>query len=244
MTIRLAPASIKPAPPARRAFSLIEVLVVIAIIAILVAMLMPVLRVANESARTVRCATQLRQMGQAIFNYASANRGMVPPWGAANKIDTLNTQLSHGWIAMLSRYAGATAASPLYHCPAFPYDDATVTYFMTAHWENLQSPPLHSIALGRIKLASEFLLVAEATAQRVYIPPFGTYNAPLDNTDKDDSGHKDLVFFGEPGGYNMHRTGNNILFADGHVSLFRHYDPHAITYSPDKMQNWDDVTPQ
>jgi prepilin-type processing-associated H-X9-DG protein len=183
-------------------------------------------------------------MGQGIFAYASANRGMAPPWGGKNKIDTSNSPLSRGWIAMLARYSGAKADSPLYHCPAFPYDDGTVTYFLTAHWENLQSPTAHSIALGRIKLASQFLLVAEATAQRVYIPPFGTYNALEDNTDKDDSGHRDLVFFGEPDGYNMHRTGNNILFADGHVSVFKRHDPYGITYSPDKMQNWDDVTAQ
>ncbi len=53
-----------------------------------------------------------------------------------------------------------------------------------------------------------------------YIPPFGTYNAIRDNTDKDDSGHQDLLFFGEANGYNMHRSGNNILFADGHVQVF------------------------
>jgi prepilin-type N-terminal cleavage/methylation domain-containing protein/prepilin-type processing-associated H-X9-DG protein len=228
----------------RRAFSLIELLVVIGIIAILLGMLLPVLRVANESARALRCASQLRQIGQAIFAYATNNRGISPPWGGAFKIDNDNTPLSGGWPAMLWRYTGVKADSPLYHCPNFPYDDSTVTYFLTAHWENLQSPSAHSIALGRIHLSSQFLLVAEATAQQAYIPPFGTYNAPADNTDKDDSGHQDLLFFGEPGGYNMHRNGNNILFADGHVSIFKHYDPHALTYSPDQMQDWTDVTGQ
>ena len=100
----------------------------------------------------------------------------------------------------------------------------------------------HSIPLGRVRLSSQFLLAAEATADRAYIPPFGNLKKPEDNTDKDDSGHRDLVFFGEPGGYNLHRNGNNVLFADGHVAIFRRHDPTALTYSPSEMQNWDEVT--
>ena len=226
------------------AFTIIELLVVIGVIAVLIALLMPTLRVANDSARAVRCASQLRQIGQAIYAYAANNRGLTPPWGGAFRIDNSNSPLSRGWIAMLWRYSGVRADSPLYHCPAFPYDDRTVNYFLTARWENLQDPPAHSIALARVRLASQFLLVAEATAQRAYIPPFGNHNDPFDNTDKDDSGERDLVFFGEAGGYNMHRAGNNVLFADGHVGIFRRHDPQALTYGPDKMQNWDEVTGQ
>ena len=230
--------------PRLRAFSLIELLVVIGIVTVLMAFLIPALRVANDSARAVRCTSQLRQIGQAVFAYAANNRGLTPPWGGAFRIDNSGSPLSSGWIAMLHRYSGAGADSPLYHCPAFPYDDRTVTYFLTAHWEHLQVPEVHSIALARIRLSSAFLLVAEATAQRAYIPPFGTLNKPADNTDKDDSGHRDLIFFGEAGGYNMHRAGNNVLFADGHVSIFKRHDPHGLTYSPDRMQNWDEVTGQ
>jgi len=52
-----------------------------------------------------------------------------------------------------------------------------------------------------------------------------------------------LTFFGEDDGYNMHRAGNNILFADGHVAPFKQFDPRYLTYSPHNFQNWDDVTP-
>src|SRR5437667_6993232 len=150
-------------------FSIVELLVVVGIIAVLMALLMPTLRVANDSARAVQCAGQLRQIGQGIFAYAANNRGVTPPWGGAFKTDDSNSPLSRGWIAMLWRYSGAKADSPLYHCPAFPYDDRTVNYFLAAHWEHLQSPEAHCIALGRVHLSSEFLLVAEATAQRAYI---------------------------------------------------------------------------
>jgi len=228
----------------RRGFSLVELIVVIGTIAVLLGLLAPVLTVARESARAVRCGSQLRQIGQAIFGYAASNRGLTPPWGGRFRLDDSNDPLSQGWIAMLSRYSGAKANSPLYHCPAFAVDDDTVNYFLTARWENLQSPPAHSIALSRIRLTSQFLLAAEATSPRVYIPPFGDYKKPRDNTDKDDSGHRDLVFFGEAGGYNMHRSGNNILFADGHVRIFKRHDATAITYCPDRIENWDEVTGQ
>ena len=227
----------------RPAFSLIELVVVIGIIAILMALLMPTLRIAHESSRTLRCASQLRQIGQGIFNYAAGNRGATPPWGGKFRIDDSTNPLSRGWPAMLWRYTGVKADSPLYHCPAFPQDDQTVTYFLTAHWEHLQSPPAHSIALSRVRLSSAFLLVGESTAQNAYVPPFGTRKGTIDNTDKDDSGQRDLLFFGEAGGYNMHgRLGNNILFADGHVAAFKKHDPQALSYHPDQLKNWDQIT--
>ena len=233
-----------PASRPRAAFSLIELIVVIGIIAVLLAFLMPTLRLATDASRAIKCASNLRQIGQAIHAYAAGNRGMTPPWGGAFRIDDSGSRFSRGWIAMLWRTTGVKADSPLYHCPAFPVDDRTVNYFLTAHWEHLQVPEQHSINLGRVRTSSAFLLAAESTVQGAYIAPFGTSKDPFDNTDKDDSGQRDLVFFGEPGGYNMHRAGNNILFADGHVSIFKRHDPHAITYSPDRMENWDEVTGQ
>src|SRR6266496_2892334 len=65
--------------PKRRAFTLVELLVVIGIIAILVAILLPVLRGARESARSVQCLAQLRQVGQMLYIYATQNHGMIPP---------------------------------------------------------------------------------------------------------------------------------------------------------------------
>ena len=67
----------------RRAFSLIELMVVIGIIAILVALLLPTLTRVRESANTVKCAAQLRQIGQAIHNYAGAHDGMLPAWAGS-----------------------------------------------------------------------------------------------------------------------------------------------------------------
>lgn len=66
--------------PARRAFTLVELLVVIGIIAILIAILLPTISSANKQAKTTACAASLRSLGQALTGYASENRGHYP-WG-------------------------------------------------------------------------------------------------------------------------------------------------------------------
>jgi len=64
--------------PRRRAFTLVELLVVIGIISVLIAMLLPTLGKAREQAKKVSCASNMRQVGQAIFMYANDNKGFTP----------------------------------------------------------------------------------------------------------------------------------------------------------------------
>src|SRR3954463_14569787 len=68
----------------RFAFTLIELLVVIGIVAVLLGLLLPTLSRVRESANTVKCAAQLRQIGQAIIGYASGNGGMLPAWSGSH----------------------------------------------------------------------------------------------------------------------------------------------------------------
>jgi prepilin-type processing-associated H-X9-DG protein len=60
------------------AFTLVELLVVIGLIAILIALLMPALGRAREAARTVACASNIRQIGIASLVYANRNQGYLP----------------------------------------------------------------------------------------------------------------------------------------------------------------------
>jgi prepilin-type processing-associated H-X9-DG protein len=59
-------------------FGLIEVLVVIGLIALLIAGFLPSLCRSRETANRVKCASNLRQIGQAILLYGNDNRGAYP----------------------------------------------------------------------------------------------------------------------------------------------------------------------
>lgn len=74
-TMTCSPRSAQPSSGViRRAFTLIELLVVIAIIALLVSILLPALASARDAARTLVCASGLRQMGVSLTTYGNENK--------------------------------------------------------------------------------------------------------------------------------------------------------------------------
>ncbi|MEO6435926.1 MAG: prepilin-type N-terminal cleavage/methylation domain-containing protein [Tepidisphaeraceae bacterium] len=59
-------------------FTLVELLVVIGIIALLISILLPTLSRAREAANTVKCASNLRSVGQGMSLYVAENKGTLP----------------------------------------------------------------------------------------------------------------------------------------------------------------------
>ncbi len=62
----------------RSALTLLELLVVLAILALLIALVLPAVQKARESAGRMRSANNLRQIGIAMHNFASAHNGELP----------------------------------------------------------------------------------------------------------------------------------------------------------------------
>jgi prepilin-type N-terminal cleavage/methylation domain-containing protein/prepilin-type processing-associated H-X9-DG protein len=82
MTIPHRRQALDQAGHARRAFTLVELLVVIGIIALLISILLPSLSKAQKAARRTVCMSNFKQMYFALQMYSSDNRGWIFPVGA------------------------------------------------------------------------------------------------------------------------------------------------------------------
>lgn len=94
-----------------KGFTLVELLVVIGIIALLISILLPTLNRVRESGNRVKCASNLRQIGLALRQYANENRANTYPRTEGNSAATSATWGTGGSSAT-SPAASSTVADP------------------------------------------------------------------------------------------------------------------------------------
>jgi type II secretory pathway pseudopilin PulG len=140
-----------------RAFSVVELIVVMGLISVLMAMLLPALAASRETAKMVQCQSNLRQIGQALFEYANVYGGKLPLWSGWNVYpDGSSPEDDPGlaWTEELAFTFNQTPLSQVYDCPAFPVD-VPMNYFLEARWSHLHGR--HNIKLTEVRLSSDYI---------------------------------------------------------------------------------------
>lgn len=193
---------------ARRAFTLVEILVVVAVMGVLAALLFAAFQRARESGRRAVCQSNLKQMAAAMQLYLQDNGGKFPV--ASTTTVTGGVTSSIEWDAALLPYL---SSRKLFECPSVPtprpsdtpldyqlgrdineWIDANPSTTLQGHWV-----PQHETQFSQ-SAATE--LFEEQSVLDDGVPLTGR---PIQTS----CGTQFMV--------NLHFDGSNLAYLDGHV---------------------------
>ena len=223
-------------------FTLVELLIVIVIIVILASMLLPALNRAKEQAKTIKCASNLKQLGICTAMYSDSYNSNIPPmWYTAN---WSQTDVESRWFFVIKsiepgyKYYGNVVIgdeSSTMVCPAVS-GRSTLKYALNTYGGNYGSLFRTASTLtswngpgkfSRIKNASSLMMAMDGVVQAGGFPTSLVYS--IDNGlgniswgfTRDANGNGILDSFSPTVDFNyasIHHAGKiNALFVDGHV---------------------------
>ena len=201
-------------------FTLIELLVVIAVISLLVSILLPALSKVKETAKSIQCKNNLKQMFITVESYSSDYGSYIPPARFYSVDSKINGVSEPYWFAYLYRFylSNMSGMMPyslycknlkksIFTCPSLPIENwshnypgygfninlaRTLAVNGSGTWEEQSGTPVKNTLL---RYPSEQLIVADR----------------LNNWHVDDKNYStSLDFF-------RHQTTCNLLYCDGHT---------------------------
>lgn len=195
----------------QRAFSLIELLVVISIIGILSALVIPSVNGALKKSRDSKSASNLRQIGVALNGYAADNADFFPKARATIPYQAEDSDPSTWpWQQQLDPYVAK--ARKIFECPNAP--DIGYGYYLGSRAAYLETNGFGGVNRTKIRELSKHILGGEC----LY------WTGTTTDADKDD--YMQTPSFQSDGSKGILTP---ILFADGHVQSFDHFDAAVMS---------------